>query len=139
MATPQYKDYYQTLGVARSASEKEIKSAYRKLARQYHPDVNKDSNSTSAVLDAAERRPANAARTSSIQSRSRSKRRLAAGSERSRPRCRRPVRPAVVPGLSASVARWATGRGWRASPVQPAAAGGVGRPVARSNSRFRPA
>lgn len=39
MATD-YKDYYKILGVQRTASEKEIKSAYRKLARKYHPDVN---------------------------------------------------------------------------------------------------
>lgn len=37
-----YKDYYQVLGVKRDASEKEIKSAFRKLARQHHPDVNPD-------------------------------------------------------------------------------------------------
>ena len=36
----EFKDYYKILGVPRTASEKEIKQTYRKLARQYHPDVN---------------------------------------------------------------------------------------------------
>jgi curved DNA-binding protein len=36
----EYKDYYETLGVSRDADEKEIKRAFRRLAREYHPDVN---------------------------------------------------------------------------------------------------
>ena len=38
----QFKDYYQTLGVARDASADAIKHAYRRLARKNHPDLNKE-------------------------------------------------------------------------------------------------
>ncbi len=62
----EYKDYYKILGVDRNAEEKEIKKAYRKLARKYHPDVNpndktaeerfKDINEAHEVLSDPEKR-----------------------------------------------------------------------------------
>ncbi len=47
----EYKDYYKILGVERDATEAKIKSAYRKLARQYHPDVNKSPDAVNKFKD----------------------------------------------------------------------------------------
>src|SRR3989338_1961548 len=39
------KDYYKVFGLGKDASKEEIKKAYKKLAKQYHPDLNKESDS----------------------------------------------------------------------------------------------
>ncbi len=62
----EYKDYYKTLGVEKTATTEQIKKAYRKLARQHHPDVNpndpaaeqkfKEVNEANEVLSDAEKR-----------------------------------------------------------------------------------
>src|SRR3954465_12490191 len=62
----EFKDYYATLGVAKTATDKEIKQAFRKLARKYHPDVNpgdkgaeakfKEVNEANEVLSDPEKR-----------------------------------------------------------------------------------
>lgn len=50
----QYKDYYKALGVAKDAPLDEIKRAYRKLARQYHPDINKDADAEDRFKEISE-------------------------------------------------------------------------------------
>jgi curved DNA-binding protein len=50
----QFKDYYDTLGVSRGASAEDVKRAYRKLARKYHPDVSKEKNAEAKFKDLQE-------------------------------------------------------------------------------------
>ena len=49
-----FRDYYETLGVPRAATSEEIRSAYRKLARRYHPDINKDEDAEERFKEVGE-------------------------------------------------------------------------------------
>jgi curved DNA-binding protein len=50
----EFKDYYQVMGVARDATEAQIKQAYRKLARKYHPDVSKEKDAEAHFKEVGE-------------------------------------------------------------------------------------
>jgi curved DNA-binding protein len=49
-----FRDYYETLGVPRGATSEEIRSSYRKLARRYHPDINKDEDAEERFKEVGE-------------------------------------------------------------------------------------
>ena len=50
----QFRDYYETLGVARGASQDDVKRAYRRLARKYHPDVSKETDAEARFKEVGE-------------------------------------------------------------------------------------
>src|ERR1700684_4167414 len=50
----QYKDYYEVLGVTRGAAADEVKRAYRKLARKFHPDLSKERNAENKFKEVQE-------------------------------------------------------------------------------------
>ncbi|MEA2291605.1 MAG: curved DNA-binding protein [Solirubrobacteraceae bacterium] len=54
MAAVGFRDYYDVLGVPRDASQDDIRAAYRRLARRYHPDVNSDEDASERFAEASE-------------------------------------------------------------------------------------
>src|SRR6516225_1897013 len=50
----EYKDYYEILGIPRDASQDDVRRAYRKLARRYHPDLNQESDAEDRFKEVSE-------------------------------------------------------------------------------------
>jgi len=73
----EFKDYYAVLGVAKTATEKEIKQAYRKLARKLHPDVNPGDKAAESPLQGDQRGLRGARRSGEAQEVRRTGRQLA--------------------------------------------------------------
>ena len=77
-----FKDYYATLGVAKTATDKEIKQAFRKLARKYHPDVNPGDKARRGAVQGSQRGQRGAERSGEAQEVRRARRQLARVRER---------------------------------------------------------
>ena len=150
-----YQDYYQTLGVARTASQAEIKKAFRRLAREHHPDTKpgdaaaerrfKQINEANAVLSDPEKRKkydllgANWEQVQPGRGTGRGQRRqpvrrlrrgAASRATSATSSARRPATPAASPTSSGCSSPKASRR-----PSRPAPAGAAGRPAARRSRR----
>ena len=100
-----FKDYYATLGVAKTATEKEIKQAFRKLARKHHPDVNPGDKAAEAQVQGDQRGVRGARRSGEAEEVRRARRELAACTSRPAPARRAGGRQAARGTSTSAVSR----------------------------------